>query len=235
MLNCTKGAGMSKEHFKTAFLYQIQNLYQSVFIALFVLSVNAVIGIIIGNASTGGASGGSNDIAAIIFMFLIGVLAQGYFFKYCLYNGTSRKTYFWATLTAVTALSVIVGMFTAPFMFFAVKYGYSFTVFSVLYKGGYFAMWLWITFALVFAAFLGWFEKCVYDILPKLWRYIVMTAVLLSFSLIGLWSALSFETSPMRLLLKVMSTPYWAGLSFAVLSALFGYFTYLIIKRQEIQ
>ena len=237
----TGASKIDKQKFKTAAFFQIRTLYWSVIMITGVLLLNYLIGIIL--SAAGGEPGGSIDIVTIVFMAIVGVQAHGYFFGYSIYNGTSRKTYFLATCTVLFGTGIILSVFTVFFLQLSVWNGESsITLFKLLYPhGGFAAMAVWVTAALVFLAALGWFVKVVYDILSKLWRIITIGCLTAVFMLCTLWHILSPETSFFKglgIIMGLEATPsnaWAASVSFLILSGIFTAGTWFLMKRQEVK
>ena len=167
-----------------------------------------VFNMILGIVTPDTAPSGAIDLTAIFFVLTIGVIVQGALFKYCQYNGTSRRTYFLASLAFIAIVALFSSLissglsqimiatsntwfdvFGLQFIFIIPEgtyYGYHYIggqqeVVNIMfsYAAANFGMRLFWTFsAMLFIAFLGWFAKVVFDTLSRKGRFIALGSIL---------------------------------------------------------
>jgi|GEM_PF-5292688 len=212
--------------FKTVLLYQFW--YQWVGLAIF---TGIVATFVILNA-VGVPLNMAYDIAIAVVVLTIGIQVQSSLFRYCLFNGTSRRTYFFASVIAVIGFSLLMALVGS----IAAVITPEMAIFDQVYNYGFFALLLWNFTLCLMAAFLGWFIKVVFDALSKNWRYILMGCIFAFSIILVLFNFFVIDDMFLRVLLFVFWNhgPFFAMMWFTILGLGFGFGTWLIIRRIQV-
>ena len=221
----------NNQKIKTVLMYQMWYLLPSFAVMAGILIVFMIL------STTAGIINTSYDMAVAIFLLVIGLLVQGILFRYCLYNGTSRRTYFIASMIAVFVFSTLVGLFAAT----AITIDGGSSIFEMVYTPqSFFAKFAWVTLLSAMCMIIGWFMKVVFDALSRFWRFFAIGAL---FAVVVILILINFFAVPDMfwrvtgaiLGLRLYSpTPYFALMWFSVLSFGFGTATWLILRRVQV-
>lgn len=202
---------------------------------------------------SGAAEVRGNDMASIIFIFVLGLTSFREDFRFCLANGVSRKTQFKGFIVAILVIAGLMAVIDTIYtnLFSALVPYYSF--FSMIYghigpdEAETFLFridgLLWSFFLYAAFAILGYFITLVYyrsNLLMKLIVSIVPPVLL--FILLPYWAFVNQTISDsliglidLILGLGSIPNPYSAMLSFSVFFILFSAGSYWLMKRAPIK
>jgi len=186
--------------FWTVLKHQIITSWTLFMMIPIMLVFNMVLGIVTPEIAPAGAI----DFTAIFFVLSVGLTVQGALFKYCQYNGTSRRTYFLASLTFLaivafftTLLSTVLShimyatgntgfdLFGLNFRqiipegtyYEGVDVGGQVVIGMIMftYAAGNFGMrFFWTLSISICLAFVTWFIKVIFDVLSRRARFIAL-------------------------------------------------------------
>jgi len=187
------------------------------------------------------------EMMVVINLFILAMGFHGYFFKYALYNGISRRTYFIA-VCKMLFVSAIVFSLLASFSIMIVHFatdmqiivkGFYSGLFSPFNFASFITVFAWVLMANVFFMFLALFSMVLYQTLARKGRYIAMTiliAIILGFVL---WGTLATNSLANMLLflggIKPNLSAWFAVMWFTILGAVFGVITWLILRKTEVK
>ena len=169
----------------------------------FMIPLMLVFNLILAVATPDTAPSGAIDVTAIFFIATIGFIVQGALFRYCQYNGTSRRTYFLASVVFIVIVAIFATLISTILSHIIYATGNtSFDLFSLgfphqvheYYNGVYMPTGEWVIQSFLYGeiagnfimrlfwtlsmslglAFFAWFIKVVFDTLSRKGRFIAL-------------------------------------------------------------
>lgn len=226
--------------------YQLADYRKAVLIFYSVIAALAVIMIATSRQSSGQSSLSG---ASIVFVFALGLNCFKTSFLFSQANNISRKTFYWATLVSLVALSVIMGLVDFAldsymnrlpiYQGFFEQIYFGKIYFQQIYVEASLAKILWSMAVLTFAGSLGWLITMLYYRSSTLLKVVISISPVVFLTLITFFDLLTAGRLGNSLLvflakslgLGLTSTPYPAILSFTLGSAVLWTLNYFLMYK----
>ncbi len=141
---------------------------------------------------TQGATGGSNDVIMLVWMFVLGLVLFTPGFKYVLSQGISRKKFFLALSVSLTLLAAAFAVLSTVFYALAQKFGNIWMLYHVMYRNEAIVgvlTWEFATF--LFFGILGWLICLVYYVSGRKTKWMVTLTPFVLISLLTFFNILT--------------------------------------------
>jgi hypothetical protein len=160
--------------------YQFSVMAVQFCVSLGVMLLNILIGVLVRAFSEDAAAqggGGSGDFIILLWGVAIGLTLFGPSFKFALYNGVSRKTFYFGSLIALLGVTLVWTLITAPLSILGNAVAGTFSLYYTFYGQNAGGLFVWLFAAILFMTGLGWFITILLYRLEKTWRFILLGGV----------------------------------------------------------
>jgi hypothetical protein len=229
---------ITKFHFLAVLKWQIVS-------CLAVLLINLLISAAVIKLTQTTHAAGTNDMIAMVYMFVLGIVIFSPAFKYVLYIGVSRRRFFLAMGLNIVLLAIIFAILVMIIYVSSQKIANEWTLYTLIYRDqNILGMLVWEFAIMLFLGVLGWFIRLVYYVSNRNTQLIISIAPIILISLLILFNALAdggIGQAFWEFLKTVMGfstnipNPYIGTVSMLAAAVILGVPIFLLLRRAQIK
>lgn len=229
---------ITKFHFLAVLKWQIIS-------CLAVLLVNLLISVAVIQLTHATHPSGTNDMIAMVYMFVLGLVIFSPAFKYVLSIGISRKRFFLAMSLNIALLAAILAVLVMIVYVVSLKVANEWMLYSLVYRDQtILSLVIWEFAIMLFLGVLGWFIRLVYYVSNRTIQLFVSIGPIVLVSLLILFNALAdggIGRAFLEFLKMVMGfsgtvpNPYIGMASMLAASVILSGPIYLLLRRAQIK
>ena len=235
---------MDKRRLRAVSRYQFFQLKIHTLVLSGVLLLNLLLGILL---KANGSEGGSIDLITFIFAFIIAFSMFDETFRFALYNGVSRRTFFLASAQTILLISGLWAILTEAAALLSRAFGKSVIIFYTIYPPSLPGMLLWYFGAIFCLISLCWFLTVLNSILSKRGRlvalgiFVLIGPAVLALDLVIPGLAVGVVTGILAFALFLLGAlhtlpnSFFSALLLSLLGAVFLCAAWLLMRRRELR